>query len=129
MKGKEFLHQNGIFIQREWINNPFNAEVLEVRYEDLHAKPIEVLQSICKFINIDISIEKLEDIVANNSIDSLRDRVSKFGMDNDHTWKNKPVTSFFRKGLVGGYKEEMDQKLIDFFNKESKEELAYFNYL
>jgi hypothetical protein len=114
---------------RQWINNPYNADIIKVKYEDLKSQPIITLQRICDFIQVEISDDRLQRIIDNNSIDNLRERVFKFGMDNDHTWKNKPVTAFFRKGQVGGYKEEMNEDLVTLFNEESKTELEYFNYL
>ena len=113
---------------REWINNPHKADILTVRYEDLHTQPVAVLQQICKFINVQMSDQRLKEIVDHNSIEKLRDRGSEFGMDNDHKWKNKPVTAFFRKGQVGSYQNEMDEELIRYFNEEAQDELRKFNY-
>jgi hypothetical protein len=113
----------------QWIDNPYNAEILSIKYEDLQTKPVDTLQNICAFINIEMSDKRLEAIINHNTIDTLRERVSKFGMDNDQTWKNKPITSFFRNGKIGSHKNEMDEKLIVFFNEESKTELEHFNYL
>jgi Sulfotransferase domain len=114
---------------RLWNENPFNAEILTVRYEDMHKTPISELQRISKFIKVEISNERLKDIVEYNSIYNLRQRVAKYGIDNDHTWKNKHITSFFRKGEIGNYKSEMSEDLISFFNEEAKRELSFYNYL
>ena len=74
-------------------------------------------------------IQPLEYYCNNNNIENVRSRVAKYGMDNDHTWNNKPITSFFRKGEVGNYESEMPADLLNYFNLEAKTELEYFNYL
>lgn len=113
---------------KAWIENPYNAEIIIVKYEDLHANSLREMKKISDYLEVDLSDERLMEIYNNNSIGNVRSRVEKFGMDNDHTWKNKPITSFFRKGKVGTYKDEMPSELISHFNNEAEKELAYFKY-
>ncbi|PHR14737.1 MAG: hypothetical protein COA40_00715 [Aequorivita sp.] len=114
---------------KAWINNPYKAEIMLLRYEDIHEFPLREMRRISKFIGLELSDTRLMSIYDNNRIDKVRSKVAKFGMDNDHTWKNKPITSFFRKGEVGNYEKEMSMELINYFNSEAKEELQYFKYL
>jgi hypothetical protein len=114
---------------KEWIDNPFNAEIILLKYEDLHEFPLREMRRISKFIGLELSDTRLMAIYDNNSIVNVRSRVAKFGMDNEHTWENKPITSFFRKGKVGTYKVEMPKDLINYFNSEAKAELEFFKYI
>jgi hypothetical protein len=113
---------------QQWFENPYNAEIVLIKYENLHLNPKSELRKICDFLALDISEERMMLVFENNSIDHVRTRVGKFGMDNDHTWENKSITSFFRKGIVGGYKEEMPEDLIVYFNAESKDQLLQLEY-
>ena len=100
-----------------------------MKYEDLHKYPIQEMKRICEFIGLELSDSRIKEIYENNSINNLRERVGKFGMDKDHTWKNKPITSFFRKGAIGNYKTELSSELIDSFNDEAMNELKLFGYV
>lgn len=113
----------------QWLNNPYNAQIIRIRYEDLLDNGLEEIKKISEFIGVKRSESRLLEILQNNSITELRNRVEKHGMDNDHTWTNKHISTFFRKGIVGDYKDEMSEELIDYFNNEAKEELLFFNYL
>ncbi|WP_282134431.1 sulfotransferase domain-containing protein [Seonamhaeicola maritimus] len=114
---------------KEWIDNPFKAEIMLLKYEDLHEFPLREMRRISKFIGLELPDSRLMAIYDNNGIENVRSRVAKYGMDNDYTWKNKPITSFFRKGQVGNFKDEMSIELINYFNSEAKDELEYFKYL
>lgn len=114
---------------KEWIKNPFNAEIMLLKYEDLREFPLREMRRISEFIGLELSDTRLMAIYDNNGINNVRSRVAKFGMDNDHTWKNKPITSFFRKGEVGNFENEMSIELINYFNSEAKDELEYFKYI
>lgn len=129
IKGKGLWPSKWHYHTQKWISNPFNAKIIIVRYEDLLVQPVIELQRLCAFIGISISEEKIISIIDNNTLNNMRFRAEKYGMDNDNKWKNKSVSAFFRKGEVGNYKDELGVDLISFFNKESKKELKYFNYL
>ena len=100
-----------------------------LKYEDLHEYPLREMKRISEYIGLELTDQRLMAIYDNNNIENVRSRVAKYGMDNDHTWNNKPIPSFFRKGEVGNYESEMPADLLNYFNLEAKTELEYFNYL
>jgi len=114
---------------REWAHNPYKAKIITLQYEELLRNPLMELKKVCDFANIVVSDEFLLKVINGNSIEKLRSKVSLFGTDNESVFKNKPVSSFFRKGEIGNYKKEMDEELITFFNKEAREELLKYGYL
>lgn len=114
---------------RQWMENPFNAKILTVRYEDLKLQPLFELQKICNFANIQLSKDLLFQIITANNINKLREKINIYGTDNEHNYKNKPVTSFFRKGIIGDYKSILNRSQIENFNKEAHTELKAFNYV
>lgn len=113
---------------QKWHDNPYEAEIICVKYENIHLDPKYELRKICDFLDLDITEERMMLVYDNNRIDYVRNRVDKFGMDNDHTWNNKPVTSFFRKGIIGDYKNKMPEDLITHFNSEAKKQLLQLKY-
>ena len=112
----------------QWLDNPFDAEIITVRYEDLLTNGLLELKKVCEFLGIVRSDEQITRVLENNTISALRNKVEKHGIDNDHTWTNKPISAFFRKGVIGDYKNEMSEELIKAFNEESSKELKHFNY-
>lgn len=115
---------------REWIKNPFEAELIIVKYEDLLNNPISTLQRISKFIEIEITDNDVMKIYNSNSIEILRKKVVKYGWDYQNKYKGTSTSgSFFRKGMIGNYKTEMPSDLITKFNEEAFKELEHFGYL
>lgn len=129
VEGKGLYPSKWFYHSKEWIKNPFNAEIMLLKYEDLHLFPLREMKRITEFIGLELPDDRLMAIYESNNIDVVRSKVAKFGMDNQNTWKNKPITSFFRKGEVGNFQNEMSDELVDYFNKEAKKELEYFKYL
>ena len=104
---------------RLWKKNPFKAEMLFVKYEDLLVNPLEELKRICNFANIERSNETLLKVASTNTFIKMREREDKFGFDNTN-WKPKSKNErFFRKGKMKGYLEEIDQNLQRFFRRRS----------
>jgi hypothetical protein len=110
---------------QEWINNPYNAETLIIRYEDLLSNPLPQLRSISNFVGRHNSDERLMEIYNGSSIDRMRAIATKFGWYNT---KTKLTNNFLRKGKAGSWKEEMNQDLIKRFNARAKTILEYYKY-
>lgn len=114
---------------RAWLNNPYNAELITITYEDLLNEPSSAMVKIAKFLNIEMSENRLIDIYEANHISILRKKVVEYGWDYDYVYKHKTSESFFRKGTSGSYESEMDTDLTNFFVNESKAELKHFGYI
>ncbi len=111
-----------------WNKNPYNADIITIRYEDLIYNTLEELKRICHFIGIHRTSEYLKRVAEGASIDNMRNNtLSKNGfLHND--WKGLDAKKFFRHGEVGSYKKEMNKDLIKYFNKISKNALRIHHY-
>lgn len=113
---------------REWKKNPYDAEMIFVRYEDLLNQPLNELKKICSFLGLERSDELLERVISGNSINKMRQRVEKTGGMGNSSWSGSKGKNFFRKGVSGTYLNEMEMSLQDYFNNEASEELDFFKY-
>ena len=114
----------------EWQKNPFKAEKIIIRYEDLVINPIGELKRITEFLNISRDSEELLRSINGNSFENMRKKENVLGLDNE---LNKVIqesgSSFFRKGKVGNYKEELSIDLIKTIESKVHNELGYYGYL
>ncbi len=113
---------------KQWQSNPFNAEIITIRYEDLIYQPLIELKKICSFINIERPDELLKRVIEGNQIDKMRQRVKTTGGMGHKAWQGDKGAEFFRKGKAGSYKTEMPEQLISFFTTEAKQELMHYHY-
>jgi hypothetical protein len=110
-----------------WLNNPYKAEILTIRYEDLINDTQNEMKKVATFSDIEISTKMLKIICEYNSLKNLRNKVEKSGWDYDKRF-GEDSKEFFRKGVIGDYKNEMDEKLVKHFNTYSDEILKTYEY-
>ncbi len=108
-----------------WLKNPFNANLLIIQYEHLLNDTVNTLKSVCKFINKTVMEEKLRKIIELSSFKNLKQKESSWGMDNP-SWPLK--NTFFRKGVIGDYKNELSKENMEHFLSISKQTLTKLNY-
>lgn len=111
---------------KQWIENPYDAEIIQVKYEDLLQEPKREIEKICAFIGLVRSDELIDKCVKGNSFESMQEREEKYGIGNKN-WNKKE--RFVRKGKIGTYKEEIPENLNNYFTDESRKELQYFGYI
>ena len=108
-----------------WIRNPFGAEILIVRYEDLHRNPMAEMRRFCEFAGIERRVADLEEMIQASSFKVMRRREEKIG------WANKswPADAFFlRRGKVGSYCDEMPADVLAVFLAEAAPTLRRCGY-
>ena len=108
-----------------WLDNPYHADIVRIRYEDLLTQPKLEMQKIADFMGISRSSQLIERVIAGNAFEKMKEKEKKFGWNNEQ-WN--PEKDFIRKGKTGSYKEEMSEDLVAFFNKESNIELKQLSY-
>lgn len=111
---------------RGWLDNPYNANIIYIRYEDLHKSPKEQLLKICKFFNIERTELDLKTVIEGASFSNLKRLENEEGHYNSNLDIKR---NFFRKGKIGSYKTEMPAELQRYFVNEAYKELAIFNYV
>ncbi len=128
-EGKEMWPSKWHEHVKQWKSNPYNAEIITIRYEDLLEQPFVEMKKICQFANIQRSDEIIQKVIEGNNIDKMRQRVIETGGMGQRKFQgSEQGAKFFRKGKMGSYKSEMDEDLIKYFNKEAQNELAMHNY-
>lgn len=110
---------------QEWLKNPYDAEMMILRYEDLLTKPLSEMQRFCQFAKIERTDTHLEWAIQNAKFDAMQQRETSFGMPGDFP-KDK---RFVRRGVSGSYKDEMPQEALELFMKLSEETLRRTSYL
>lgn len=111
---------------RLWTKNPFNADILWLRYEDLLTNGIYEMKRICGFLELERTHDEIKYAIEGCEISKMKNRENTFGLYNK-TWKSN--ASFFGKGKVGSHLDEIPENLIRSFNERSYKELHQFNYL
>ncbi len=113
---------------RQWLQNPYKAEIIYIRYEDLLNKPTEELKKICDFLGFKRDETLIEKIIQGSTINKMREKAILYGGLNHPDWRGEKGVEFFRKGKAGSYKEEMSDELIHYFTQNAKKELSHFGY-
>lgn len=125
------LHGHGIFPckwhehVRQWLENPYDADVLVIRYEDLLQNTRGEMERFCQFAKIERSTAVLDRAIAGCTFSEMQRKERHFGWNNRNWPTDKP---FVRQGTASSYKDSMPPHLIDEFDKMSSRELARMKY-
>lgn len=126
IKGQELFPSKWHIHTRKWLENPFGAEIILVKYEDLIENPEKELKRILDFANINRSEDIISRSVKGNSFEEMRKKEESYGWDNK-SWNTDK--KFIRKGKIGAFKTEIPSHLISYFQKESQLELNQLGYI
>lgn len=103
------------------------AKGLIIKYEDLVSNPRENFNKIIKYLsklnNFKINENKIVESINNTSFNTLRKLELKEGFD------EKGSNFFFRKGVVGDWKQNLDQKIAKKIEMIFKNEMLELGYL
>jgi sulfotransferase family protein len=128
----EFVDQYNIFSLKWhehvnlWLSNPYQAEMLVIKYEDLKQDGLRILERYCDFLDISRSREHLQTVLRETDFERMRSREKKLGWDDPNWPTDKP---FIRRGVVGSYRDEFPKAALDKFLAQSGETLAKCGYL
>jgi hypothetical protein len=93
-----------------WAEKIGTADMLLVRYEDLHARPERELQRILRFVGVDVKPAIVADAVAFGSFDHMREleEASTFPSEKLRPGRRGDVDTYkTRRGKVGGHRDEL----------------------
>ena len=110
---------------QDWLENPHDADVLLVRYEDLKTSGTETLAEIAAFLDLQADEDQLHQLIAGTSVKKMQRREKRFGWDNDRWPTDVP---FVRRGIAGGYLDEMTADEICLFEKQASGALEALGY-
>tara|TARA_B100001996_G_scaffold374641_1_gene353538 strand:- start:233 stop:1069 length:837 start_codon:yes stop_codon:yes gene_type:complete len=104
------------------------SKLLFLRYEDLINNSIKSFSKILKYLNqingLEFDEKKMLDAINQTSFKNLQKQEDLYGF-NEQTGKGR----FFRKGQVGDYLKNLDNKLINKIEKTFYKEMKELNYL
>jgi Sulfotransferase domain len=110
----------------EWSKNPFRAEMLVIKYEDLLKQPLVQLERFCEFANLPANQEEIGGVVEAAQFQRLHDKEDKF---RDHRHEKWPADKFFfRRGIAGSHKDEMPPEVLKAFLDDASETLRRHGY-
>jgi hypothetical protein len=113
-----------------WLANPYQAQMITIRYEDLLQDTARELRRFCEFVGIRSAPAHLESVAAKATFARMRQKeVNQQGWTNGShaSW---PKDKFFiRRGQVGSYKDEMPGDALEEFLRKAGPTLAKCGYL
>ena len=108
-----------------WTTNK-NIPTLVLRYEDMKLKPLQTFSKAVHFLGLEYSDTEIQEAIHLSSFTKLKEQEEQNGF-RERLLKQE---SFFRKGIIGDWKnhltKEETQKIID-FNREILENFGYIN--
>ena len=110
---------------QQWAANPFAAEMMVIKYEDLQSSLVRELRRFCDFAGLSRSDAHLEYIAAKASFSKARAKELQMGWDNK-LWPREKA--FIRRGVVGSYRDEMPPQVLAAFVEKAGPTLARFGY-
>jgi Sulfotransferase domain len=111
-----------------WMENPFGAQLLVIKFEDLLHEPVRELKRFCEFAGISRDTQHLMASAEAASFHNLRDREARMG----HAWPGHSFPRdkfFFRRGEIGSYMDEMPAKVQEKFLENASESMRRCGYL
>lgn len=106
-----------------WIESPLRVHLM--RYEDMMEDSYGMFKEMLKFMNIEIDENRLEKAVRFSSFDLLQKQEEERGFVERY---HKSQT-FFRKGKIGSYREELTQEQIETITEYHRETMIKYGYL
>lgn len=109
----------------QWLSNPYGAEMIVIKYENLLLQPIDELRTFCDFVGMKRSEDFLIRVVEKCSFSKMSKKEKESGWDNSAWPKEK---SFVRRGEIGSYKDEMPPHVLKAFLEEAEVTLRKCGY-
>lgn len=113
---------------QSWLENPYGAEMLIIRYEDLLSAPNESILKIVRFLSLDIPRSRIESAIERTSFNAMKIKERNSGWEQSRNWPQD--RHFVRRGTSGSYKDEMTQADLCLFyqHPKTKETLDLLGY-
>lgn len=109
-----------------WLSNPYQAQLLMIKYEDLKNNPVNELRRFCAFAGADRDEAFLQRIADKASFENMRQKEAEKGMGLLAWPKEK---AFVRRGQIGSYKDEMPPEILEVFLRDAEDTLRKLGYL
>ncbi|MDB6110763.1 MAG: Sulfotransferase [Pedosphaera sp.] len=110
-----------------WNRNPYAAQILVIKYEDLIRQPVHELERFCEFTHIQRERGFLETVADAANFSNLRGKEARLGFGWPDIWPEDKF--FFRRGVAGSHKDEMPAEVLAAFMGEAETTLRLNDYL
>lgn len=109
---------------KSWLNA--DKDVLTVRYEDMHAAPLQVFEEILGHVlEEDIDTGLLEKAVETCRFERLQKKEEKEGFEESVDGQER----FFRRGEAGGWKDELPTEVADKIVEDHADMMQELDYI
>lgn len=119
------IYRNWPIHTNSWMQNPYKAEVLLVRYEDLIIKPLVEIKIISEFISRPLTEKRVAEVCEWTDFKALRARERTLGWDNANWPSDIP---FLRRGTKDSWKTELSEEQIIFLSEKYEAVMAQAGY-
>jgi hypothetical protein len=109
-----------------WLSNPYQAEMIVIKYEDLKTDPFTALENFCAFAGVKRSRSLLETVARETVFYKMQRREMRLG-EGDPEWPKDKL--FRRRGVIGSYKDEMPENVLAAFMAQASDTLRKCGYL
>lgn len=110
-----------------WEANPYGAEILWIRYEDLLRDPVAEMRRLCEFVGVQRDDERLARACEQASFAKMRQKEIEYGWQAD---LGPHVGEYFvRRGIAGSHKDEMPPDVLAAFLEHAGPTLRRLGYL
>lgn len=117
------IHATCLF-NSSWLINAHSFDgFFHLRYEDMKHDTLKTIDKLFNFIGIRKNTRKINQILKNNEFSNMQKKekegylAKKFPDRFSNHAKENPKSLKVRKGKVGGYKDYLDEKTINYCNK------------
>jgi len=103
-----------------WQKNPYQTDILWLKFEDIINNKLHVLKQICHFLEMERSNDELEKVVRLTSFDHMK------SLEMRSDWKKmkmanfKEGKAFLRCGKINSYKAEVSEQLLAEFESQNQ---------
>lgn len=108
---------------KSWTIRPHPA-LHVMRYEDMVERPEETFTRLAAFLNLKRSPEQIRKAIAFTSFDTFREQEAREGFKE----RTKHTETFFRKGKVGSWREELTPEQAKKIVEANGEQMRRFGY-
>jgi hypothetical protein len=119
-QGKWHAHVNA------WLENPYKARMLVIKYEDTKKDAVTELGRLCAFLGLERERDHLE--VAARECDFQKMQKKEIAQGDGRSFWPKDKL-FRRRGVVGSHKDEMPSEVLEAFMAEAGETLKKCGYI
>ena len=124
-KDRYFKHEWHEHVEA-WLGNPYGADILTLKYEDLKADPLDQLRRVCAFLGIARGDDLLRRVVDGSTFDKMRSKEQSDGPAIANWPAGQP---FMRRGQTGSYRDELPEAALSLFMERAEPTLRKCGYL